>query len=1044
MKEIRSKLLGQCALAILSLLVLEFAASNHAASEPNIINTYERQIPGHSYEGRELLVTGQYITPLASPGARYQALSPELRSDGDAEADGAYTTALSPDGKTLLVLTNGYNANDHFPNGDPIKYRYMDPFTGKLSDVSSSFTQWVFVYDVSSGVPEKQQQISINSAYAGIAWEPGGSRFYVSGGQEDRVYVFKHGEKKWEPDAPFILLGHNSDNHLPKPKYDGGIFKNTPAGESEGGKDYGLDFGAMTVGVAVSADSTEIYAVNMQNDSVSVIDAATRKVTKEIHLFEPGSKVARGEYPMWVTPLRGSNGKTEKLYVTSVRDGQVIAINLVNGQLKVIELGGAPTKTILSADGKRLFAVNPDLDEVDEINTDGDSLSRRISVQRAGFPYRGANPNSLALGKDPSTLYVTLGGENAIAVIDLNQATIKGRIPTAWYPTSVSLSKDYSQLYVVNFKSTGGPALDGGGFVAARTDYQKTTNPTHQNQQVMGLLKSALVSMPIPNDATLSLLSAQVDSNNHFDKPKRRDVSEMMKFLNGKIKHVIYIMKENRSYDQILGDLPVGNGDPRLALFGKSITPNHHKLAEEFTTLDNFYVPNESSGDGWAWVTQGHGNEYITVTHQFNDGSGFQALDFASILGVPREQNVALPETVPKGDLTAQRSAGYFDPSGKSNILPGSRSPAVTWGADKVKHDDDDDDQKGTGGYLWDSVLRAGLSVRHYGLWTDSFPYYQFNGDFTNTFFLNGKPTTPGLIPVVRNAFEKKIPQAAASTPGLAAYTDPYYRGWDLNVPDEYRYEEWKREFDEYVRKGDMPSFMPMLMMMDHTGNFNKTNAGGLNTPEEDMASNDHAIGLLVSAVSKSPFWKDTAIFIVEDDAYDGPDHLESHRIPAYVISAYTKRKAVVSKFYNTSSVVRTIADILGVDRLGLNDELAESMDEVFTTQPDLTPYEHVIPGLLLRPTVDPSLVPERNDTGIKRTDAAPLLRDQSWWSQATKDLDFGGPDNVDTAKYNRVLWRGIKGDTIPYPKGPTGEDLSQNRSELLKSVSVAMDRSDH
>lgn len=999
-------------------------------------DVYERRIPGRSYEGRELLVTGQYISPLSAPGSRYQTLQTGLRADGNADADGAYTTVLSPDGRTLLVLTNGYNAKDRTPTGDPIKFPYLDPLTGKESDTFSTFSQWVFVFDVSSGVPNLKQRVNIPSAYAGIAWEPNGQRFYVSGGQEDRIYIYKNNGTEWVPDAPFILLGHNSNNDKPKPTYDGGIFKNTPAGQSKDGQAYGLKFGAMTAGVAISADGAEVYAVNMQNDSVSIIDAASRKVVKEIQLFKPGATKPQGAYPIWVTPRTGQDGKTDKLYVTSVRDGQVISVSLADDKMKIIDLGGAPTKMLISANGKQLFVVNPDLDEVAEINTSDDTLVRRISVQRPNFSFRGANANSLFLTTDERHLYVTLGGENAIAVIDLADSKVIGRIPTAWYPTSVTLSKDNKQLFVVNFKSTGGPAPGGGGFLAAPTKWQKESNPTFQNQQVMGLLKSAIVSMPVPDKSTLEHLTKQVDSNNHFDDPKRREVSPMMKFLQDKIKHVIYIMKENRSYDQILGDLPVGNGDPRLTLFGEAITPNHHKLALDFVTLDNFYAPNESSGDGWAWVTQGHGNEYITVGHQFNDGTDFQALDFASMLGVPRQQNPALPLDAEKRDLLTVRSSTYFDPSGQSTVLPGSKSPAVTWGADE--HDPED-----KGGYLWDSVLRAGKTVRHYGLWTDPFPYYQFNGDFTNTFFLKADPYTPGLVPIVRNAFEKKIPQAAATAPGLAPHTNPWYRGWDLNVPDEYRYEEWKREFDEYVRQGKLPNFMPMLMMMNHLGNFQGTNVGGLNTPEAQMASNDHAIGLLVSAVSKSPFWKDTAIVIVEDDAYDGADHVESHRTPAYIISAYTKRKAVVSKFYNTANVVRTIADILGVERLGLNDELAESMDEVFTTEPDFTPYDYVIPGELLKAPVDPSLVPERDNRSIKRTEATPSHRDSAWWAEATKSLDFNSPDSEDTDVFNRILWAGIKGDEVPYPIVRTGEDLSKNREEFLRSVLAEASQSD-
>src|SRR5919109_2887162 len=429
----------------------------------------------------------------------------------------------------------------------------------------------------------------------------------------------------------------------------------------------------------------------------------------------------------------------------------------------------------------------------------------------------------------------------------------------------------------------------------------------------------------------------------------RLNQSEMMKFLLDKIKHVIYIMKENRSYDQMLGDLPVGNGDPRLTYFPRPVTPNLHALAEDFVVLDNFYVASESSGSGWQWVTQGHANEYAEIIHQLNEGSGFLGTDFLALLGTPRSLNLALPLEAENPSMTNVRITTLRDPTGASTVLPGPKGLVSTWGADN--HDPEE-----TGGYLWDAVLRKGKRVRHYGLWTDTVGYYQFNGDFSNTFWITPTPNAPDQIPIARDAAARKIEQAAPIAPGLVGLTDPYYRGWDLNVPDEYRYEEWKREFDEYVKNGNLPNFIPMLLMMDHTGNF-ASNVAGLNTPELQLASNDHAVGLLVDAVSHSPYWQNTVIFIVEDDSLDGPDHVDAHRSPAYVISPYTKRKTVVSTFYNHASVVRTICDILDLEHLSLNDANTPAMDEVFTKEPDFTPYDHFIPGNLLQPPVDPTLV---------------------------------------------------------------------------------------
>src|SRR5262245_47400216 len=309
----------------------------------------------------------------------------------------------------------------------------------------------------------------------------------------------------------------------------------------------------------------------MQNDSVSVVDAQSRVIMNEVPLFTPGTTVPRGEYPLWVTPHADANHAPDKIYVTSQRDGQIIVVPRPGGQDKAIDVGGEPTKMLLSPDGRSLFVVNPDLDEVEEISTEDDVLLRRMTVRRPGYRYRGASPNSLALTADGRTLYVTLGGENAVAVLDVRSGRVRGRIPTGWYPTTVTVSADGQRLFVFNFKSTPGANTDGGRFVVPDNAYARSTNPTFQNQYNEALQKSGLLTIPVPNEHTLKKLSRIVDANNGFCR-RRSEPSAMMRFLQGRIKHVIYIMKENRTYDQMLGDLPVGNGDPRLAYFPEAIT----------------------------------------------------------------------------------------------------------------------------------------------------------------------------------------------------------------------------------------------------------------------------------------------------------------------------------------------------------------------------------------------------------------------------------------------------------------------------------------
>jgi len=301
-------------------------------------------------------------------------------------------------------------------------------------------------------------------------------------------------------------------------------------------------------------------------------------------------------------------------------------------------------------------------------------------------------------------------------------------------------------------------------------------------------------------------------------------------------------------------------------------------------------------------------------------------------------------------------------------------------------------------------VLRAGKTVRHYGLYAEQ------------DYYADPSLSFPFYFPIVRDAFAKKALQGVPVKRALRGRTDPWYRGWDLNEPDQYRYEEWKREFDEYVKNGNLPDFEMVVLMMDHFGNFS-TNVANLDNPLSQFASNDYALGRLVEAVSKSPYWKDTAIFVLEDDAQNGADHVDAHRSIAYVISAYTKGGAVVSTNYNSTNMVRTIEDILGANYLSIYDANARPMSDVFTRKPNMQSYTAPIPGVLCQPPVDPKLVPECRNPGDRQVTAAVNpLHDGTWWAQATKGFNFRHPDLNNADLFNRILWKGIMGDDKPYP----------------------------
>jgi YVTN family beta-propeller protein len=928
---------------------------------------------GGSNGGPALLPTGQYLNATAAPGSTYQRLRTNLRADGTADANGASTTALSPDGSALLVLTSGYNTGFRTPTGQAITIAAIDPITGQPSTTTTGEFEWVYLYDVRGAKPVVKQFIALPNAFQGLAWSPDGTRFFVSGGQDDRVDVFKaqtpgvpSAATLYAADAPWLLLGHDDNQTAPIPKHNGGILKNSLVGK------LGVPFGAMTAGVALSADGSTLYAVNLLDFSLSVVDLTSRTVTGEIAFYKPGEKTAVGEYPLWATVLNDASGHTRKVYVTSVRDAQLLVVR--GSKFSVVSLGGEPGKSLLSADQKRLYVANPDLDEIDVIDTASDKVTGRISVARAGYPYRGANPNALALSPDGRTLYATLGGENALAVIDVASGTVRGRIPTGWEPSSVSVSADGKKLYVVNTRSNAGPA--------EFHDYSPGPPPRHYVEEyVYALEKAGLLTIPAPDPTTLAYLSHIVDANNGFPAPP---VDSMMAFLHTKIHHVIYIQKENRTYDQILGDLGRGNGDAELTEFPQPITPNNHALAQRFTDLDNFYTSGDVSGDGWDWSQQGHANDWLDKEIPVNYAGGGLYSDGD---GVNDFINTALP-FVPDGKgIEHERLVSILDPSGGSSILPGSKDIAATQGAD--------DHRAGvTGGYIWDSVLRAGLSVRHYGLYDDG-EYYQFG--------------LPFYLPVKRNAQKTHTIQAVPARPSLFGLTDLYYRGWDLSVPDQYRFEEWNAEFDAYVKNGNLPAFESMVLMEDHFGAF-ASNYGKLNTPTLEMASNDYALGQVVERVSHSPYWKDTAIVVLEDDSQDGPDHVDTHRSVAHVISPWVRGGSVVSTNYNTTTLLRTIEDLLGIDHLGMNDANAHAMSDVFSRTPDMQPYVAIIPGVLCQPPVDPHLVPECHNPFARRTRAVPQLHDGRWWAQQTAGFDFSGPDRVDPVRFNHLLWDGIMG----------------------------------
>jgi YVTN family beta-propeller protein len=931
------------------------------------------------------LPSGFAITPLAAPGASLQRMPTGLRADGSADANGAVTAALSPDGTALLVLTSGYNSFFYTTAKQPILHTVPDPVTGRPSNVTTPNAEWILLYDVRDGTPVLRQRLNVPNTYHGLVWAPDARRFYVSGGIDDRIYIFSassgaaSADNRFAPDAPFIQLGHNSGQDAPLAGRDGGILHDTPIGQSKRLLDaVGGPTSALTAGLALSRNGRVLAAANMQNDSLTLIDTASRKPMREVRFFRPGQSEGIGELPYWVAVRSGADGSFLRAYVTSQRDAQVLSVG-PSGDVRAVRVGSEPNRMVLSADGAKLYVANGDSDDIDEIDTTTERVVRRLSLLRSGDTMHGAGPDGLALSPDGGTLYVSLGNENAVAVVSLAAGTVLGRIPTGWFPSDIAVSADGARLFVVNTKSQAGPS----DFVIAARFGDHVVPADGHNGYVLALEKAGLLSLPVPDASALARLSAQVNTNNHF---AARQADPAMEGLRRHIHHVIFIMKENRSYDQVLGDLPQGNGDPRLTQFPRAVTPNTHALVERFALLDNFYTAGDVSGDGWNWTFQGHANTYTNRTVDVDYGNADFTLPF-DWNGGPRNIGVALPDRAgrqPAPDTV--RITTLLDPSGQSSIEPGPKDITADEGAD-------DERPEATGGYLWDAALRAGRSVRHYGVYDDE------------NYYILGSPV---YIAPVRHAGERGILQSVPVRPALIGHDDPYFRGWDLNTPDQYRFEEWQREFNQFVAGKSLPDLEIVLFMMDHFGEF-KTNVAGLTTPRLQMASNDYAVGQLVEAVSHSPYWQDTAIFVIEDDSQDGPDHVDTHRSIVQVISAYTRPGAVVHTRYDTTSMLRTIEDILGITPLGLNDANAHPMTDLFSDTPDIRPYTAIIPGGLCGKPVDPSLVPACRQGGRSITQALLEPHDGAWWANATSGMDFSRPDKLDTARFNAVLWAGLK-----------------------------------
>ncbi|HEX3430955.1 MAG TPA: bifunctional YncE family protein/alkaline phosphatase family protein [Rhizomicrobium sp.] len=880
----------------------------------------------------EMLPTGQRITPEAAAGAHFRNLNPGLPAYPDHLAGQAVTTLASHDGKTLLILTSGFNRMST-PEGKP------DP---------RASSEYVFVFDISGAEPKQLQAVHVPDTDSGIVFAPDDQHFFVSGGVDDNVHVYVRSSEGWTEAGAPLALGHN--------------------------RGLGIDVKPSAAGLDVSEDGKRLVVANRMNDSISVIDVAGATVKGELDL-RPGKSdpaktgVAGGEYPYWVQ-IKGNTA-----YVSCQRDREIDVVDLA--ALRVIariKVAGTPNRMLLDHDRSLLYVAEDNSDRIEVIDTASNLLREAIDARApAGTladprAFRGAAPNSLALSPDGGTLYATLGGSNAVAVVPLGDAPhgVAALIPTGWYPNSVSAAGN--RLYVVNGRSNVGP--NPLGCSHARLDKAETAQCHARNHYVLQLSKAGFLSLPVPPASDEARLTRSVAANNGFAAHESDADARVMAALRQRIKHVIYIVKENRTYDQVLGDLGKGNGDPSLTLFGRAITPNQHALATQFVDLDNFDDTGEVSGTGWPWSVAARETDIGVKDIPMQYAGRGQAYD---VEGTNRNINVALPGL-------AQRRAANSATPGDADELPGTAD---------IGAPDSYSGEQGRG-HLWDAALRAHVSVRNYGFYIDPARYDE---------------KSPSPIPVLRDPARSKTTVAYASDPGLLAITDPYFRSFDLKLPDFWREREWEREFAMAVAQGNMPALSFVRFMTDHTGDFAQA-IDGVNTPEAQVADNDYAVGKLVERIARSPYRDSTLIFIIEDDAQDGPDHVDAHRSTAYIVGPYVKQGAVVSTRYSTVNILRTIEEVLGLEPLSMFDAYQRPMSDVFDLKQTSWNF-HAAPSVALLHTALP--------IARKRTKHASLVpgfafaHDANYWAQATRGYDWRGEDRIDAALYNRVLWHGLK-----------------------------------
>ena len=739
-------------------------------------------------------------------------------------------------------------------------------------------------------------RVAVEEAFYGLVFADGGKRLYTSGSGGEVLHVFGF--------ADGYLSGH----------------KTIPLRD--------VRKRGVPSGVALAADGT-VYACNLWGQTISrVRPGAGDPAIDELQLGEGGGpadplpedtttddpSITKRDRALLDTTGAADpfpyacvlDEKKGRLYVSLWNQSAVAVIDTATFvPVSLWATEEHPNEMVLTKDGRRLFVANANRNTVTALDTVTGRASETLLAELQPGALSGNTPNSVALSPDEKRLFVANANINTVAVFDVaepGRARSLGFIPVGWYPTSVRVSPDGRKLFVANGKGS----ISRSNRHGEKPGLKESTTIT---EYIGGLLQGTLSVIDLPSAENFEARMAEWSAQAFACMPKNDPIADGASPIPTKvgdpspIKYVIYIVKENRTYDQVLGDLKEGNGDASLCLFGEAITPNHHALARDFVLLDNFYVESEVSADGHEWTMGAYATDFVEKTWPLSYGHNRR-----DKLPYPSEGNLAIA------------------------------TPA--------------------GGYLWDRAKEAGVTYRSYGEWVR-----------------NGRtPTEPGT----------------AKAKALIGHIDPLYRSFEMGYPDLKRAERFIAELQRFEREGEMPRLQIVRLPSDHTSGTSP----GKPTPVAHVGDNDRALGLVVEAISKSKFWPHTAIFCVEDDAQNGPDHVDAHRTIAFVASPFARRGVRDSTLYSTSSMLRTIELILGLQPMSQFDAAAMPMWNTFAAHADLAPY-----------TARPA-----------QADLEARNPKFGWGARESQKMDFSEPDRADDIVLNEIVWRSVRGPDSPMP----------------------------